>query len=408
MKTRSLSLLLLLAALPLGCGSSHEQSDAGVCGTPVSGGGVLQDFQPPCDPGPGGVLITASGEALALGGYAFPPPTADDLAFVDGWELAFTHVILTYDAVTLSENPDKVPTDESQTDAVVAQVDGPWAVDLHQGGPLPGKGGEGEEAVALAALHGKTGGGAFDPTKRYAFGFKTIAATAAARNVNLDAAGLAAYEEMITAGYTALIAGTATWKGGGSCASTIAGYDFAQLPTTVNFKWGFKLPVTSINCQNPDNDPAEPFANEESQRGIAIPENRSAVAQVTFHTDHFFWDNFIHDSELHFDQYAARYAGTGATAASVFEDFVGYGITPSFEDALGNPLPWRSCLSTFTPPVTTGPMTFDTGGIPVNPNGSPTTSFRDFYDAIGYGGSTSGHLNADGLCFTARNYPSPP
>ena len=125
------------------------------------------------------------------------------------------------------------------------------------------------------------------------------------------------------------------------------------------------------------------------------------------HRQGLFWDSFIHDSPPHFDQYAARYAGAAGVPQATMEDYVGYALTP-FVDALGNPLPWRSCLAEFTPPVASGPMSFDTGGIPVNPAGSPTTSFRDYYDAVGYSGSTLGHLNADGLCFVKRNYPSPP
>src|SRR5438132_11385910 len=89
----------------------------------------------------GTIKFAASGEVLALGGYAFPPATADDPAFVDGWEMKFSEVIVTIDKIRLSDNPDKVPTDQSQTGDVVAEVDGPWAVDLHKGGPLRGKGG---------------------------------------------------------------------------------------------------------------------------------------------------------------------------------------------------------------------------------------------------------------------------
>src|SRR5260370_15458080 len=69
----------------------------------------------------GAVQFTASGEVLALGGYAFPPPSANSAAFVDGWEIKFDELLVTFDKITLSENPDKSPTDQSQTDHALAR-----------------------------------------------------------------------------------------------------------------------------------------------------------------------------------------------------------------------------------------------------------------------------------------------
>jgi hypothetical protein len=53
-------------------------------------------------------------------------------------------------------------------------------------------------------------------------------------------------------------------------------------------------------------------------------------------------------------------------------------------------------------------MGFDSKGVPVSPSGDPATSIRDLYDYMTYNQSTQGHLNADGLCFVKRRYPSPP
>ena len=47
--------------------------------TPSSGAVALQTFTPPADPGPGGVLFSASGEVLALTGYSFLFSTERDL-----------------------------------------------------------------------------------------------------------------------------------------------------------------------------------------------------------------------------------------------------------------------------------------------------------------------------------------
>jgi hypothetical protein len=127
------------------------------CGTSTSNGGSVQ--------------FTASGEVLALGGYAFPPANAGDPDFVDGWDVHFTKFIAVFDKVTLSETPDTSPTDQSQTGKLVAEIDGPWAIDLHKGGPLMGKGGTNEQAYPIQMIvnQNRNGGAAFDPTMRYAF-----------------------------------------------------------------------------------------------------------------------------------------------------------------------------------------------------------------------------------------------
>lgn len=366
-------------------------------------GGTLQPFTYPGDPGPGGVLFTASGEVLALGGYAFPPATPDDPAFVDGWQIKFDEVLVTIDAITLSENPDKAPGDEAQTDGVVAQVDGPFAVDLHKGGPLAGKGGTDEQAVPIAAIsnQNRNGGAAFDPTRRYAFGFDTVAATTSARNVNLDDRAQADYAEMIAKGWTVLYVGTATFTG---TACSPADPVFDALPKVVKFRLGFRSPTTYVNCQNPDNDPAKALGAEEHERGVSVLTNRSAVAQVTIHTDHPFWESTAHDSPAHFDPIAARYVGQDAPTATL-DGLVGVDVL-AFTDAKGNKLPARTCLSTYTPAK--GTLHFDPMGVPVDPADTTGASLRDYADYMTYNQSTQGHLNSDGLCFVRRNYPSPP
>jgi len=370
----------------------------------TDGGAVLRPFAPPTNPGPRGILFTASGEVLALGGYAFPPATIDDAAFVDGWEVKFTRVLVTIDRITLSENPDKSAGDPSRIDAVVAEVNGPFAVDLHKGGPLAGKGGTDEQAVALAAVGKKSDGSDFDTTKRYAFGFDTIRATSTAKNVNLDAVGLEDYKEMIANEWVVLYVGTATFKGGTSCTSPSTTYDFTKLPTTVKFRLGFQSPTSYVNCQNPDNDPASAFAGEEHQRGVQPNATKPIVAQVTIHTDHPFWEGIEHDSPPHFDPIAAHYLGEASPTAKT-EDFIGVDFT-AFKDKAGTPLPWRSCVSSYTAPA--GTVSFDAKTLPVNPSGAPDKALRDYRDYMTYSLSTQGHLNSDGLCYVKRNYPSPP
>jgi hypothetical protein len=351
----------------------------------------------------GGIVFVASGEALALTGYAFPPANPGDPAFVDGWEVKFTRLLTTIDKITLSDNPDKVAGDESQVGSVVAEVDGPFAVDLSHSDPsyLPGKGGPGEQAVPIASLKGgqfKTDG------TRYALGFDLVNASASAKNVNIDSAGMADYQTMIAQPCTVLYVGTATFKGDKSNPACYPA-DYEKWPDVVNFRLCFKSATSYVNCQNPDNDPAAPLGAEEHQRGIAFKANASVIGQITIHTDHPFWDSVLHDSPAHFDQFAARVVGQPSPASVTLEMTSGVDYT-AYTDALGNKLDWRYCVEppTDVHPKLTGPMAFDPQTVPHAIGNNPATGLRDYYDFATYNQSTQGHLNSDGLCFVKRVY----
>jgi hypothetical protein len=396
-----------------GNGSGGTAATGGTGGAGGSGGQAanLKPFTPVPDPGAGAIWFAASGEVLALTGYPFPPTNPGDPAFVDGWDVQFSHLLVTVDHVKISEDPDTVPGDESKTGKLVGEVDGPWAIDLSYSDPnyLPGKGGGGEEAVPFAALknQNKNGGAAFktDGT-RYAFGFDDVAATSKAMNVNLNGDALSDYQQMMQNQCVVYYDGTATFKGDGSCNGDP---EYKDWPKTVHFKFCFKSPTSYINCQNPDNDPAAPLGNEEHQRGIALSSTASTVAQVTFHTDHPFWDSVLHDSPAHFDQFAAQLAGSTDPDPTVTLDMVKGKDYTAMTDAKGNALKWRYCM---TPPTDvhaqfTGAMAFDPESVPHATGNDPSTGLRDYYDFSTYDPSTQGHLNSDGLCFVKRNYPSP-
>jgi hypothetical protein len=356
----------------------------------------------------GTVRFTASGEVLALGGYDFPPAAAGDASFVDGWEVRFEKLIAVFDKVTLSQSPDVSPSDQSQVGSVVAEVDGPWAIDLHTGGPLAGKGGSDEQSVEFATVANmnKNGDKGFDSTARYAFGFDSVPATAGATKIGI-AAGDPDYADMVAKGYNVLYVGVATWKGGSACTSTNPAYDFSQLPTVVHFKLGFKTPTTYTNCQNPDNDPAQGLGGEEHQRGVQIKDNQQVTAQVTFHTDHPFWESFTHDSAAHFDMLAAlAKKDAGGVYNVTLDDTAAVNFT-ALKDTNGAALPWRACAADYMPPNASAQMGFDSLSVPYNPAGNPQSSMRDLRDFMTYNQSTQGHLNSDGLCFVKRNYPSP-
>ena len=381
--------------------------------TPASAAGyTLRPFCAPKDPGPGNIWFAASGEVLALTGYAFPPASDADAAFVDGWDVRFTHLLTTIDKLTLSENPDYQQGSQAKTGKLVAEVDGPWAVDLSHGdlSYLTGKGGGAEQAVPIAALatQNKNGGGAFETDgTRYAFGFDVSAANTQAQNVNLDSDALGDYEEMVNRGCAVLYVGSATFKGDPKVAGcTTAASE--TWPKIVNFRLCFKSPTSYVICQNPDNDPAKPIGDEESQRGIAFLSNSSVIAQVTVHTDHPFWDSVLHDSPAHFDQFAARAVTTTGGAQVTLEDVQGVDYT-AFSDIHGNALSWRYCLDPAIDvhPKLTGAMRFDPQGVPAATGTDPASGLRDYYDFATYNQSTQGHLNSDGLCYVRRNHPSP-
>ncbi len=348
----------------------------------------------------GTVQFTASGEVFALAGYDFPRAVgSNNPVFVDGWQIVFDELLVTFDNVTLAENPDK--PNQALTDQVVAQVTGPWAIDLHKGGPLPGKGGGNEQALWVAAINNqnKNGNKPFDE-KRYAFSFDIVRATNSAQKLNFDATNNADYATMVTNGWTVFYSGTATFRGTG-CTTQPAStnYPFGLPPmgpvgTTVKFKFGFASPTSYINCQNPDNSGA-PLTGEMHQRGVQIKNNQTTIAQATLHTDHPFWESFVPDSPRHFDQLASRAQNMAGTYIVTLNDVVLDQYT-GLTDAQNRALPWRICDPTYHP-IDSGPtIHFDDTGLP-----QPNPSYAAF---MTYNQITQGHLNADGRCAVQRHY----
>ncbi|MCL2450445.1 MAG: hypothetical protein FWD17_15975 [Polyangiaceae bacterium] len=455
------ALSIALASMAGACGG-HSKSGTGNAGTIetsgdgglppaiVTDGGFSLRPAPPVDPNGlqnTTLVLSASGESLALDGYNFPAQNQGDGVFADGWQVRFSHFVATFDKVMLWQNPDFVPTDQSQVGPLVAELDGPWAVDLHADGDgwpyIDGKE-QGERAVVFGVVpnqNKQTGAPGF-PTDgtRFAVGFSAVVATPNALNVNLDADALAAYARMVDEHCTVLYVGQATWKGDqetGLCVSpTDAGIpgvkggvggepEFALIPTVVNFDLCYK-PADSgglqpgdaetswINCDNQDNDPAPGLNGEPHERGVAFFANKYTVGEVTFHTDHPFWESTEHDTPLRFDPFAAQVVGVstdGGVPTVHLTDVTGVDYT-WLTDKLGNLLPWRTCDPFYLNPNNgnrSGTMSFDPHGVPHCAGGDHATGLCDFYDFSKYNQSTQGHWNgADGLCFVTRHYPSPP
>lgn len=353
----------------------------------------------------GRVEVQISGERAALDGFRYP--TGSEVTFSDGWELRFSHVLVTVADVTLSEEPDRAPGDQSQTGSAVAKLAGPWAVDLGVPGSVPAAGGEGL-ATPLGVLTGENlrSGGDFAADERYAFGYRIVTARDDAERVNFapgeDAAAL--YARMVERGYAVLYTGTATFRGA-DCLSSDDAYDFGSLPTSVPFELGFATPTAYVNCQNQENQ-GDAFEGEEYQRGIALPSNRAALAQITLHLEHPFFSDTVHDSPVLFDQMAAAFGGTDRGGVLESERLAALDPT-AFTDARGRALPFRACGADAELPA--GKQRgFGVGHVLVDRAGAPNEVFRDYRDYVSYLQSTQGHLNGgEGLCFVKREYPSP-
>jgi hypothetical protein len=393
MRIAALALALGIAAPAVACSSHDDES-----GSPD-------------------LTVTISGEGAALTGFAFPPASSNDSAFVDGWDLRFDRILVTVDDIVLSDTPDESPTDQSQTGPIVAKAKGPWAVDMTKPGAVTGiqprakltplsdgnhsdaLEGKDPHAQSLVRFDALDGNKAFDPARRYAFGFDIIAASTAAKHTNLDAAAEADYAEMLAKGLSVLYVGTATFKGV-DCKQS-GDYDFTKLPKVVKFRFGFQSPTKYKNCQNTDLR-GKAFEGEEAQRGVQMDEHGGTVAQITLHVDHPFWNTVDHDAaELFFDQMAAVASPDGTL---VTEDLAKLDFT-GFKDAEGKALPWRSCVA--TKPVKSGTRKFDSGSVPVDRNAAPSDALRNYADFVKYEQSTQGHLNADGLCAVERQFAAP-
>lgn len=350
----------------------------------------------------GSIRVQISGEAAATEGFSFP--SGSEVTFSDGWELRFDHVLVTVANVTLSDNPDRSPSDQSQSGPVVARAKGPWALDLHAPGSIPAVGGEGT-ATPLFTFEGTSDGEPFATDRRYAFGYELVAASPDATPVNFagNAEAEIAYQTMVDRGYAVMYIGTATFRGE-DCATSDPDYDFSALPTEVPFAFGFATPTRYQNCQNQENQ-GEPFEDEEAPRGIQVLPNRAALAQITLHVEHPFFSDVEHDPLVYFDQMAAQLVGADSGTLLSTDRFVG--VDPSaFTDAAGAALPNRSCDGSELPAGKQ--RAFGTGTTPIDPSAEPARALRDYRDYIAYVQSTQGHLNGgEGLCFVDRQYPSP-
>ncbi|CAN5771024.1 hypothetical protein BH11MYX4_BH11MYX4_44240 [soil metagenome] len=387
-------ILSVMALVLAGAGTYACSDDSGSTPspTPASDGGTAA----PSAGKKNGFQITVSGEDLAVVGYDFAAgatANGDPPAFVDGWELKFEHIIVTVDKIRLNADPDKNPANPAMLGPVVASVDGPWAVDVVVGGDVVGKSGSPDEkTVTIATIDAQSDGTPFDPASRYAFNYDIVAASAAAREVNLDAVGKALYATGKTNGWATIYQGTATYKGPAPAAGSV----FEKIPKEVKFTFGMKNPTSYINCQNTD---LQEIAAGEFPRGLQASADKPTVAQITIHTDHAYWSKLnVEGTELHFDPIAAlssTYGTVGAATGTVtLDDLLDADVT-GFKTRAGEPLPARSLVADYAAPA--GQLAFDA-------NGTSFAKANSYAAYLQYSASSGGHLNADGPCTVKNNY----
>ncbi len=387
------SVSLVLAFLLSGCGDAPAPSDASVTDAgadvviPSGDAAVLPpSFATPVAPAftastrdPRTIQVSVSSEDLGQLGFDYASmPEAGAIVFVDGWELRFSRILVTLGNIRINR-PGASTSDQSSVGAAVASVPGSFAVDVQKPGPLTGAGGAPETAIPLAVIRAPSAGGSLDATVRYAFSYDGVAATPGATNVNLDAAGVALYEQMIRRGWSQYIEGTATYRG----AATGLAPAFADYPTAVTFRLGWAAPAQYINCYNPENGGDE-------MPGVQPSASTAARAQITFHMDHLFWGALgVENPPLHFDQYASRARTTAGVSEVTLDDLQGVAPT-NLLDRMMRPVPDRGAQTMGYTPRNASALSFDLGG---------TSGIRDLRDFVTFSARSYGHLNADGLCF---------
>ncbi len=390
------SVTLCLAALLVGCGdATSPTADAGLGDAtpasdamlPVGDAAVLPpSFATPvalaftsATRDPRTIQVSISSEDLGQQGFDYTATPADGaIVFVDGWEVRFSRILVTVANLRINR-PGASPTDPSSVGTAVAAVAGSFAVDLQKPGPLTGASGAPETAIPLAIIRAPAAGGSLDPTVRYAFSYDAVAATPSAANVNLDPAGVALYEQMIRRAWSQYVEGTATYRG------TTVGLapPFADYPSAVTFRLGWAAPAQYINCNNPDNGGAD-------MPGVQPSASTAARAQLTFHMDHLFWGALgVEDPPPHFDPFAARAQVVAGFSVVTLDDLQGVAVT-NLIDRMQRPVPDRGAQTRGYTPRNANALSYDLGG---------SSNLSDLRDFVTFSARSSGHLNADGLCY---------
>jgi hypothetical protein len=263
-------------------------------------------------------------------------------------------------------------------------------VNLHAHGILTGAGGAPESATPLLVFTQPASGGAFDPSVRYGFSFDTVPASCNVHNVNLVGADLADLQTMVSHGWTKFFSGTATYRGDANMGPD-GGASFTNYPQSIRFAFGFSDPASYINCENPELGPSD------TDRGVQPSASGPSRAQITMHTDHFFWDQTdVEGTPLHFDPIAARAVDFGTNPTQQhsvsLSDLMG-DFPTALTDRRGALVADRGLPSLEASMMDTNPP--PSYGI----GSAGSASVHDLRDFVTYNARGQGHLNSNGLCF---------
>jgi hypothetical protein len=400
-------------ALACACGgSSSKNYNAGFdpgC-QPASGNALNATCNPgftQSAPNKGGTIeVTFSGETLGQVGLPFQPASPGDPQFVDGWNMTFDEILTVVGNFRLSPGATQYAS-WSQLNPTVATKSGPYVVDMHKPTGFTGKDGV-EPAQAIFKWDTQDNGQPFDSSVRYAFSYDVMKAAYPVAAVNLTADQKADYDLMVSKGWSKLYRGTATYVASGmyptntGCPTCQA--HFAQLPTTVKFLFGWNDATSYVNCENPDN--AIVGTDLLTTRGIQPSPSVAAIAQVTLHVDHAFWDKvLIEGTPLHFDPIAAwAPASAATTAVDITPLLVGKPLATTFSDGLS--LPDRGPYQQVPGGYTTdqgNPSRFTLGL-----NGLPPANAPDMINFMAFSAQSQMHLNANGLCYVVGQHAADP
>ena len=410
-------LVVFAGALGAGCGGGGGSGDANAVSFPPGATLVAPtiDFTMTSPNTPLTVEVTFSGETLGVNGLPFQPVNLGDPYFVDGWNMAIDEFIVVLGNLRLNAMPTQ---DQTWYDmgAEVASKAGPYACDAHQAMGFVGKDGV-EPASPMFVWKTQDNGDGFDSGQRYAFSYDTVPAAYPAWNVNLTAQGQQDYVVMVQKGWNKFLRGTATYVGTGVYANVndpnaaAAQDNFAAFPTTVSFTFGWNDATTNLNCINADLGDEADIAN----RGIVVYPDSAAVAQVTMHVDHVFWDKLKQEgAALRFDPIAAFAPADTTTTPFDLNAFSAQRLLTKFAD--GTPLPDRAPFQPNPSPNAAAVNTNDAQPNPlqvtmnlngvVSPDGSAFPD--DLVQFMAFSAQSQMHLNAQGLCYIKGQNPADP
>ncbi len=400
-----------------GCGSSSTSSgngpDTPPAGTKLSAPMITFTMTSPNKPQ--SVEVTFSGETLGINGLPFQPVNDGDPYFVDGWNMAIDEDIVVVGNVRLNTMPTR---DQTWYDmgTQVAHKTGPFVFDAHQAAGFIGKDGE-EPASPMFVWDKADDGSSFDPSQRYAFSYDSVVAKYPAWNLNLTAQGEADYDLMVQNGWNKFLRGTATYVGTGTYNNpadpnaAAAQTHFAALPTVVHFTLGWNDASQLLNCVNADLGDETDLDN----RGIVILPDSAAIAQITMHVDHVFWDKLKQEgAALRFDPIAAFAPQDTSVTPFSLNASHGQHLLTTFAD--GTPLPDRAPFQPNPSPNAGGVTTDDPQANPLqvtmNLNGVTAPDGSAFPDDLvqfmAFSAQSQMHLNADGLCYIKGQNPADP